>query len=73
MKTFNQLIIGAGLLAAASPAAVAEKPVADGGRPNILFILSDDHTSQAWGIYGGILSDYRNNRRVFAVCFGVSS
>jgi len=27
-------------------------------RPNILFILSDDHTSQAWGIYGGILSDY---------------
>ncbi len=26
-------------------------------RPNILFILSDDHTSQAWGIYGGILQD----------------
>ncbi|WP_340113803.1 sulfatase family protein [Maribellus mangrovi] len=26
-------------------------------RPNILFILSDDHTSQAWGIYGGILKD----------------
>lgn len=24
-------------------------------RPNILFILSDDHTSQTWGIYGGIL------------------
>ena len=21
--------------------------------PNILFILSDDHTSQSWGIYGG--------------------
>ena len=27
-------------------------------KPNILFILSDDHTSQAWGIYGGILKDY---------------
>jgi len=27
-------------------------------RPNILFIMSDDHTSQAWGIYGGILKDY---------------
>ncbi len=27
-------------------------------RPNILFIMSDDHTSQAWGIYGGILQDY---------------
>ena len=27
-------------------------------RPNILFIMSDDHTSQAWGIYGGILKNY---------------
>ncbi|MEM9143877.1 MAG: sulfatase [Bacteroidota bacterium] len=29
--------------------------------PNILFILSDDHTSQAWGLYGGILADYVKN------------
>jgi arylsulfatase A-like enzyme len=27
-------------------------------RPNILFIMSDDHTSQAWGVYGGTLKDY---------------
>ena len=27
-------------------------------KPNILFIMSDDHTSQAWGIYGGTLKDY---------------
>lgn len=27
-------------------------------KPNIIFIMSDDHTSQAWGIYGGILKDY---------------
>lgn len=27
-------------------------------KPNILFIMSDDHTSQAWGIYGGVLADY---------------
>ena len=27
-------------------------------QPNILFIMSDDHTSQAWGVYGGILEDY---------------
>ena len=27
-------------------------------RPNILYIMSDDHTSQAWGIYDGILKDY---------------
>ncbi len=30
-------------------------------RPNILFIMADDHTSQAWGIYGGILSPYVKN------------
>lgn len=30
-------------------------------RPNILFIMSDDHTSQAWGIYGGILEPYVKN------------
>ena len=29
----------------------------DSQRPNILFIMSDDHTSQAWGIYGGVLKD----------------
>ena len=27
-------------------------------RPNILFIMSDDNTAQAWGVYGGILEDY---------------
>nr|WP_299073376.1 sulfatase [uncultured Allomuricauda sp.] len=32
--------------------------VAEPERPNILYIMSDDHTSQAWGIYGGILEDY---------------
>lgn len=35
-----------------------------GERPNILFILSDDHTSQAWGIYGGILSRYVKNDNI---------
>ena len=41
-----------------------EEPEADSGRPNILFILSDDHTSQAWGIYGGILSEYVKNENI---------
>ncbi|MBL7970931.1 MAG: sulfatase [Prolixibacteraceae bacterium] len=27
-------------------------------RPNILFIMADDHTSQSWGIYGGILEKH---------------
>lgn len=26
--------------------------------PNILFIMADDHTSQAWGVYGGLLKDH---------------
>lgn len=33
-------------------------------RPNILFILSDDHTSQSWGIYGGILAGYVRNEHI---------
>lgn len=33
-------------------------------RPNILFILSDDHTSQSWGIYGGILAPYVRNENI---------
>lgn len=33
-------------------------------QPNILFILSDDHTSQAWGIYGGLLEDYVQNTNI---------
>ena len=32
--------------------------------PNILFILSDDHTAQAWGIYGGILQEYVKNDNI---------
>ncbi|MBJ6368724.1 sulfatase family protein [Snuella sedimenti] len=33
-------------------------------KPNILFILSDDHTSQAWGIYGGPLKEYAQNKNI---------
>lgn len=33
-------------------------------RPNIIFIMSDDHTSQAWGIYGGVLADYVKNDNI---------
>lgn len=44
------------LLAGVIPLASVEEVFAEA--PNILFILSDDHTSQTWGIYGGILADY---------------
>jgi arylsulfatase A-like enzyme len=32
--------------------------------PNIIFIMSDDHTSQAWGIYGGPLEAYAKNNNI---------
>lgn len=33
-------------------------------RSNILFILSADHTSQSWGIYRGVLSEYAQNEHI---------
>jgi len=35
-----------------------------GSRPNIIYIMGDDHTSQAWGIYGGVLKDYVRNENI---------
>ena len=64
MKTFDQLIITTGFLVSAFPAVADEKLAVDAECPNILFILSDDHTSQAWGIYGGILSEYVKNENI---------
>ena len=32
--------------------------------PNILFIMSDDLTSQAWGLYGGVLKDHVKNNHI---------
>lgn len=32
--------------------------------PNIIFIMSDDHTSQAWGIYGGVLEQFAVNQNI---------
>lgn len=53
------------LLAMAEPALAAEQAKGQQEeRPNILFILSDDHTSQTWGIYGGILADYAQNQHI---------
>ncbi len=33
-------------------------------QPNILFIMSDDHTSQAWGLYGGVLKNHVKNDQI---------
>jgi len=34
------------------------------GRPNIVFIMADDHTSQAWGCYGSRLTEYCNTPNI---------
>ncbi len=49
------------LILVISTLACQEKPPPP---PNILFIFSDDHTSQAWGIYGGLLADYVQNENI---------
>lgn len=46
------------------PVSDAGAAVKDGNRPNILFILSDDHTSQTWGIYGGELGKYARTENI---------
>ncbi|UBM60210.1 sulfatase [Marinilongibacter aquaticus] len=33
-------------------------------KPNILYIMADDHTAQAWGLYGGILAPYVKNENI---------
>ena len=46
------------------PAVVSCSGAKEEEPPNILFILSDDHTSQSWGIYGGILAPYAMNENI---------
>lgn len=36
----------------------AAEPNGPRPRPNIVFIMADDHTSQTWGCYGGRLAEY---------------
>ncbi|MDP6045987.1 MAG: sulfatase-like hydrolase/transferase, partial [Phycisphaerae bacterium] len=55
-RTFlKTLSIGAGAVALGQFAR-AEKPVKKTAKPNILFIMADDHTSQAIGVYGSRLA-----------------
>ena len=61
-KIFSLTVLG--VLAAYSNGKAWAQKNTENERPNILFILSDDHTSQAWGIYGGILADYVHNPNI---------
>ena len=63
----KQKLLLTGVLAAGALALHAADQTQQDTRPNILFILSDDHTLQTWGVYGGILEQYAqtdNIRRI---------
>jgi Arylsulfatase A and related enzymes len=57
-------IAASGLCGAQAQEPTSKSNAENVDRPNILFILSDDHTSQAWGVYGGILSKYVKNENI---------
>ena len=58
----NKILWPLGLITFSTISCVPQKEAKEvDERPNILFILSDDHTSQSWGIYGGVLSEYAQN------------
>jgi len=52
------------IFVALSVSITAQEKKSETSPPNILFILSDDHTSQSWGIYGGILEGYAQNDNI---------
>lgn len=54
--TRSRTFLAAALLALAAPDVSASANAAEQRRPNILFIMSDDHATQAIGAYGGRLA-----------------
>lgn len=60
-RCFNLCTVAMGIIPAITGCADTPK---ESAQPNILFILSDDHTSQSWGIYGGILAPYVQNDNI---------
>lgn len=57
MKSINFSSFSLSLLGGLTMLSCAEKQEQDNRAPNIIYIMSDDHTSQAVSAYGGILSD----------------
>lgn len=60
----SKLIASAVSIAAIQIADVSTSLADAQDQPNILFILSDDHTSQAWGCYGGRLAGVANTPNI---------
>lgn len=64
MKQLQTCMIGTGFFLLATSALAENREKESATRPNVLFILSDDHTSQSWGIYGGVLAPYVKNENI---------
>ncbi|NND78685.1 MAG: sulfatase [Maribacter sp.] len=64
MNRVYEYLVLISLLIVSSCASKTESQEKSEEQPNILFILSDDHTSQAWGVYGGLLADYVQNKNI---------
>ena len=62
--TINLCVAGLFAQCGQSLTAQSNRDQSNNERPNILFILSDDHTSQSWGVYGGILSSYAQTKNI---------
>jgi len=57
MITSNFSTFSLSLLGGLTLLSCADKEVKDNKQPNIIYIMSDDHTSQGVSVYGGILAD----------------
>ena len=57
MKSINFSSFSLSLLGGLTMLSCAEKQEQDNRAPNIIYIMSDDHTSQAVSAYGGILAN----------------
>ena len=60
MHPLNRLL----LIIAAVLCVVRSTDADDTPRPNIIFMMGDDHTSQAWGCYGGRLASLANTPNI---------
>lgn len=64
LKRFKKCFLLASFFLASSTVFAQKQRVKPAVKPNIIFIMADDHTSQSWGIYGGILKDYVVNKNI---------
>ena len=58
MKSFNYKVITVVFLLSSFACSEEKQPAEESGRPNIIYIMSDDHAAHAISAYGGIYDEY---------------